>query len=161
MSLPSNGVAVWVSSEALFSTLRNASTTAATETAFIGRTTGGRSRRIGLGRTTFNNDGAVCSAKEGKREGNRAGSPPAYLPPSIPPTRNAAHPEKWSCGQSPERGRRGRAVWLLFSGFVRYSKAAEVIQSTIFRQISMTPSPPRGHATSTVREMRWLLQNDL
>ena len=79
---------------------------------------------------------------------------PTSLPPSIPPTRNAAHPEKWSCGQSPERGRRGRAVWLLFSGFVRYSKAAEVIQSTIFRQISMTSSPPRGHATSTVREMR-------
>ena len=101
----------------------------------------------GLGRTTFNNDGAVCSAKEGRQEGRESsgvatGLPPS-IPPSIPPTRNAAHPEKWSCGQSPERGRRkGRAVWLLFSGFVRYSKAAEVIQSTIFRQISMTSSPP-------------------
>ena len=125
------------------------------------RTDDGRSRRIGLGRTTFNNDGAVCSAKEGRQEGRESSGVATGLPPSIPPTRNAAHPEKWSCGQSPERGRRGRAVWLLFSGFVRYSKAAEVIQSTIFRQISMTSSPPRGHATSTVREMRWLLQNDL
>ena len=66
------------------------------------------------GRTTFNNDGAVCSAKEGKGEGNRARSPLAYLPPSLPPTRNAAHLEEWSCGQSPERG---RAVLLLFGGF--------------------------------------------
>ena len=111
-SSSSNGVAVWVSSEALFSTLRNASTTAATETAFIGRTTGGRSRRIGLGRTTFNNDGAVCSAKEGKREGNRAGSPPAYLPPSIHPTHAKCSPSRkvvvWPVAGEREKGEGGQ-----------------------------------------------------